>query len=191
VWDAETWENSPTQKWFWNCHPLILNPVQSDRHVIDTIFGLVLHLFNLIHSTGFFWMDGVLRPRAHAFLHSLVSLRIQLYSLISLLAVSVVVLNALRSHSNFYSVTIYLSKSSRSVLVRLFPYMLIKCVWSLYGRFWPTSLFYWHCSLGMLYNAFSLAPFAQMKLRCASIHLSITFFRLMSASVCTIDYGSS
>ena len=129
--DAETWENSPTQKWFWNCHPLILNPVQSDRHVIDTIFGLVLHLFNLIHSTGFFWMDGVLRPRAHAFLHSLVSLRIQLYSLISLLAVSVVVLNALRSHSNFYSVTIYLSKSSRSVLVRLFPYMLIKCVWAI------------------------------------------------------------
>ena len=73
-------------------------------------------------------MDGVLRPRAHAFLHSLVSLRIQLYSFISLLAISVVVLNALRSHSNFYSVTIYLSKSSRSALVRHPPDMSRKCV---------------------------------------------------------------
>ena len=73
-------------------------------------------------------MDGVLRPRAHAFLHSLVSLRIQLYSFLSLLAVSVVVLNALRSHSNFYSVAIYLSKSSRSVLVRHPPDISRKCV---------------------------------------------------------------
>ena len=64
-------------------------------------------------------MDGTPPPRAHAFFHSLISHRVQLYSLISLLAVSAVVLNALRNHSNFYSVAIYLSKSSRSVLVRL------------------------------------------------------------------------
>ncbi|KAK2467802.1 hypothetical protein APHAL10511_000097 [Amanita phalloides] len=43
--------------------------------------------------------------------------RVLAYSLLSLLAVSLIVLNALRNYSNFYSVTIYLSKSSRSVLV--------------------------------------------------------------------------
>ncbi|KAF8626828.1 hypothetical protein AX15_004660 [Amanita polypyramis BW_CC] len=43
--------------------------------------------------------------------------RVLAYSLLSALAVSLTVANALRNYSNFYSVAIYLSKSSRSVLV--------------------------------------------------------------------------
>lgn len=42
--------------------------------------------------------------------------RILLYSAISFIAVCGVVANALKNHSNFYSLTIHLSKSSRSVL---------------------------------------------------------------------------
>jgi hypothetical protein len=60
----------------------------------------------------------LLRQRTHSVLRSALSHRVQLYSLLSLAAVSAVVFNALRSYSNFYSVTISLSKSSRSVLVR-------------------------------------------------------------------------
>ncbi|KAJ3574657.1 hypothetical protein NP233_g1625 [Leucocoprinus birnbaumii] len=62
-------------------------------------------------------LDAALRERTHSLFRSLVSHRIQLYSLISTLAVSAVILNALRNYSNFYSVAIYLSKSGRSVLV--------------------------------------------------------------------------
>ncbi|KAF9559849.1 hypothetical protein CPC08DRAFT_690536 [Agrocybe pediades] len=43
--------------------------------------------------------------------------RIFFYTLVSLVSVSAVIINALKNYSNFYSVAIYLSKSSRSVLV--------------------------------------------------------------------------
>ncbi|KAF8629198.1 hypothetical protein AX17_005783 [Amanita inopinata Kibby_2008] len=43
--------------------------------------------------------------------------RVIAYSFLSFLAVSLTIANALRNFSNFYSVAIYLSKSSRSVLV--------------------------------------------------------------------------
>ncbi|KAF5351828.1 hypothetical protein D9756_007401 [Leucocoprinus leucothites] len=62
-------------------------------------------------------VDAVLRQRTHALFRSLASHRIQLYSLVSIVAVSAVVLNTLRNYSNFYSVAIYLSKSGRSVLI--------------------------------------------------------------------------
>ncbi|KAF9484482.1 hypothetical protein BDN70DRAFT_872509 [Pholiota conissans] len=42
--------------------------------------------------------------------------RIFLYTIVSLVSVSTVIINALKNYSNFYSVAIYLSKSSRSVL---------------------------------------------------------------------------
>jgi len=45
--------------------------------------------------------------------------RIFFYSAFSVLSVGVVVSNALKNHSNYYSTAIHLSKSSRSVLVRL------------------------------------------------------------------------
>ncbi|KZP34269.1 hypothetical protein FIBSPDRAFT_923812 [Athelia psychrophila] len=48
---------------------------------------------------------------------SLSSHRILLYSVVSALAVSAAIANALKNHSNFYSVAIYLSRSNRSVLV--------------------------------------------------------------------------
>jgi hypothetical protein len=43
--------------------------------------------------------------------------RIFLYTLVSTVTVLSAVANALKNHSNFYSVTIYLSKSGRSILV--------------------------------------------------------------------------
>lgn len=48
---------------------------------------------------------------------ALLSHRIFLYSFASTLAISATVLNALQSHSNFYSMAVYLSKSGASVLV--------------------------------------------------------------------------
>ncbi|KAF8659224.1 hypothetical protein AX16_001884 [Volvariella volvacea WC 439] len=57
-------------------------------------------------------------PRqTQALASSLNSHRILLYTLLSISAVGVAVLNALQNYSNFYSIAIYLSKSSRSVLV--------------------------------------------------------------------------
>ena len=40
-----------------------------------------------------------------------------LYGALSTLAVSLVILNAFKSYSNFYSVAVYLSRSNRSVMV--------------------------------------------------------------------------
>ncbi|KAF8070295.1 hypothetical protein FPV67DRAFT_1010811 [Lyophyllum atratum] len=61
-------------------------------------------------------LNDVLRHRTHALASTLNSRRILCYSLASLLAVSLVIANALRNYSNFYSVAISLSKSNRSVL---------------------------------------------------------------------------
>lgn len=47
--------------------------------------------------------------------------RIFVYCVFSTFALAATIANACRAHSNFYSVAIYLSKSSRSVLVSLFP----------------------------------------------------------------------
>jgi len=59
-------------------------------------------------------MDNIVR---RAVARTLNSHRILAYSVLSTLAVVGVIVNALKSYGNFYSVTIYLSKSSRSVLV--------------------------------------------------------------------------
>ncbi|KAJ7287351.1 hypothetical protein C8J57DRAFT_1430947 [Mycena rebaudengoi] len=59
----------------------------------------------------------ILRERTQALTGSLSAHRIFLYAVFSFFAVSVTIANALRNYSNFYSVAIYLSKSSRSVLV--------------------------------------------------------------------------
>jgi len=64
--------------------------------------------------------NQILRQRSHALVSFLNANRILLYSLTSTIAVAAVTTNALKNHSNFYSVAIYLSKSSRSVLVRSF-----------------------------------------------------------------------
>jgi len=43
--------------------------------------------------------------------------RIFFYALVSLIGVWAVITNALKNYSNYYSIAIYLSRSSRSVLV--------------------------------------------------------------------------
>jgi E3 ubiquitin-protein ligase synoviolin len=62
-------------------------------------------------------LGQVLRERTQAFTGSIGSHRILVYAIFSFFAVSAAIANALRNYSNFYSVAIYLSKSSRSVLV--------------------------------------------------------------------------
>lgn len=62
--------------------------------------------------------NGFLRQRAHPIVASFNYHKVLLYGLVSTIAVSATISNALRYHSNFYSVAIYLSKSNRSVLVR-------------------------------------------------------------------------
>lgn len=62
-------------------------------------------------------LNGFLRQRAHPIVASFNYHKVLLYGLVSTIAVSVTISNALRYHSNFYSVAIYLSKSNRSVLI--------------------------------------------------------------------------
>ncbi|KAG7446450.1 uncharacterized protein BT62DRAFT_986934 [Guyanagaster necrorhizus] len=62
-------------------------------------------------------VNPVLRRRARALATSINSHRILLYGTLSTVAVCAAIANALKNYSNFYSVAIYLSKSSRSVLV--------------------------------------------------------------------------
>ncbi|KAJ6555499.1 hypothetical protein B0H10DRAFT_1847897 [Mycena sp. CBHHK59/15] len=71
----------------------------------------------------------LLRDRTQALTGSLSSHRILLYAIFSLFAVSGAIANALRNYSNFYSVAIYLSKSSRSVLILAnFGFLVALCV---------------------------------------------------------------
>ncbi|KAF9222617.1 hypothetical protein BS17DRAFT_881014 [Gyrodon lividus] len=60
---------------------------------------------------------GVLRARETQIFSSLNSHKMLLYTLVSSVAVSATIANALRRQSNFYSLAIHLSKSNRSVLI--------------------------------------------------------------------------
>lgn len=62
-------------------------------------------------------LNGFLRQRAHPVVASFNHHKVLLYGLVSTIAVSATISNALRYHSNFYSAAIYLSKSNRSVLI--------------------------------------------------------------------------
>ncbi|KAI8975926.1 hypothetical protein BD414DRAFT_446868 [Trametes punicea] len=62
-------------------------------------------------------LHNVLRQRMQPLTAAVTSNRIFLYSIFSTFAVAATIANACRAHSNFYSVAIYLSKSSRSVLI--------------------------------------------------------------------------
>ena len=62
--------------------------------------------------------NDILRLRAQDLARFLNAHRIFFYTFVSLISVSAVITNALKNYSNFYSVAIFLSKSSRSVLVR-------------------------------------------------------------------------
>lgn len=62
------------------------------------------------------WPDLV-RPTQNTIVSSLYAHKMLLYALVSSVAVITTIANALKRHSNFYSLTIYLSKSNRSVLI--------------------------------------------------------------------------
>jgi hypothetical protein len=63
--------------------------------------------------------------------------RILLYVVCSILALAITTFNALRDHSNFYSVAIHLSRSSRSLLVRFALYPASMCAQLRAPRCWP------------------------------------------------------
>ena len=62
-------------------------------------------------------LNQLVRQTTQAVAGQVNSHRILLYSLVSTVAVCAAIANALKNYSNFYSVAIYLSRSSRSVLV--------------------------------------------------------------------------
>jgi hypothetical protein len=113
-------------------------------------------------------LHDVLRQGTHAFAGSLNSHRIFLYGLVSAIAVSAVIINALKNYSNFYSVAIYLSKSNRSVLVRVLTICLVISSNELNSRFWLTLAFFLPCYVDTLYSASFLAPCDPMKSRYSS-----------------------
>lgn len=63
--------------------------------------------------------NEVLRQRLQSLAQFANNHRLTIYTFVSGFSLAAVVANALKNYSNFYSVAIYLSKSSRSVLVRL------------------------------------------------------------------------
>ncbi|KAG6330336.1 hypothetical protein ID866_8757 [Astraeus odoratus] len=63
------------------------------------------------------WNGILRRPTQSAILSSLYMHKMLLYALVSSVAVTTTVTSALKRHSNFYSLAINLSKSSRSVLI--------------------------------------------------------------------------
>ena len=87
------------------------------------IHVIVLGLPDCSPSTIAMPLHNVLRQGTHALTGSINSYRILIYCIVSAIAVSAVILNALKNHANFYSIAIYLSKSNRSVLVRLLTFM--------------------------------------------------------------------
>ena len=90
--------------------------------------------------------------------------RFGFYSFVSVIAVVGVITNALKNYSNFYSVTIFLSKSSRSILVT-FHLLPITSPSDSSQRHWQILLFFSLFYVAILCNESSLARFDQMKLR--------------------------
>ncbi|KAI0790879.1 hypothetical protein C8Q75DRAFT_865544 [Abortiporus biennis] len=62
-------------------------------------------------------MNNLVRQRMQPLTAALTSNRIMLYGIVSTIAMLAAVANACRSHSNFYSITVYLSRSGRSLLI--------------------------------------------------------------------------
>ncbi len=71
-------------------------------------------------------LNPIFRQGTRAITNSLTSHRLLLYGALSTIAVCAAVANALRNYTNFYSVAIYLSKSSRSVLVGRYFFALVR-----------------------------------------------------------------
>ena len=90
-------------------------------NVLVAALGRVSATSSASGSAGI-WMPihDVLRQRMQPLTSAMTSNRIFLYCVFSVFAVVATIANACRAHSNFYSVSIYLSRSSRSVLVRPF-----------------------------------------------------------------------
>lgn len=67
-------------------------------------------------------LNDAIRQRARPLTGALTSNRIMLYAVFSTGAMLAAIANACRNQSNFYAVTVYLSRSGRSLLVRMSHY---------------------------------------------------------------------
>lgn len=108
-------------------------------------------------------LHDMLRQRAQPFTAAITSNRIFLYSVFSTFAVAATIANACREHSNFYSISIFLSNSSRSVLVSILHHSLPP--YSSPSRSSPTSASYAHCSSDASSRSSSLAPCSPGRLK--------------------------
>ena len=126
------------------------------------------------HVTRFWWprywlshppldMPTTNQPLQHA-ARFLNSHKFGFYSFVSIIAVVGVITNALKNYSNFYSVTIFLSKSSRSILVT-FHLLPIASPSDSSQRHWQILLFFSLFCVAILCNESSSARFDRMKLR--------------------------
>ena len=110
-----------------------------------------------------FDMPTTNQPLQHA-ARFLNSHRFGFYSFVSIIAVAGVITNALKNYSNFYSVTIFLSKSSRSILVTFHLPRIASPSYSS-QRHWQILLFFSLFYVAILCNKSSSARFDRMKLR--------------------------
>lgn len=94
--------------------------------------------------------------RSHLVFQFVNSHRVLFYGLVSLLSLWAVITNALKNSSNFYAVAIFLSKSSRSVLVGLNLCSLIATLYRFANRCWPISVSFWLCSVATFSRRYSL-----------------------------------
>ncbi len=90
---------------------------RTTRYNIRAYFNVNGHHRDQVHRQATMPIPEFLRERTQAAVGSINAHRILLYGAVSTIAVTAAIINALRNYSNFYSVAIYLSKSSRSVLV--------------------------------------------------------------------------
>lgn len=75
---------------------------------------------------------------------SIAAYRVILYSGLSIGAVLAVIANALKKHSNFYSVAVYLSKSNGTVVVRTEDTVNTYKLFNVLFRLWQTSASFLH-----------------------------------------------
>ena len=66
-------------------------------------------------------LNDLVRQRMQPFTSAFTANRIFLYAVFSTVATVATIANACRTYSNFYSVSVYLSRSGRSLLVRVLP----------------------------------------------------------------------
>ena len=113
------------------------------------------------------WND-VLRRRMQPLTATMTSNRIIIYAIFSTGAMMGAILNACRNQSNFYAVTVYLSRSGRSLLVSYDHsglFVAFEDLYSATSRFWLISVFSSRWRVARCYRRYSLGHYNLVKSR--------------------------